>query len=395
MHFHPSPPPAQHISHQPHPHPTNAMKITTLGAGIFGLVLARSLLSKSKSKSLPNLNLRIYTKPPLAPKNNYSITLLPRSYRPLLRLLGLDENEFRRRIAVGEGNGEEMRVNRGALESLLREGVEVREREVRGLGANGEVEFLDGERESGGVVVGTDGVHSVVRKAVVENSRSSSGDFEILPFAVYRGKRRVSPNFFGEKAMGEGSLSRKITRGDGTTALLRISIDSEPRKEKDQIDISYTYSRPATGSSDPLLRPDRAKDEAKKIPEALFEEIESLQGQLDEPFTSIFSGPAMREDGLLHWLMRTLSVEQNVLEAAAREKGIVLIGEAASAEPILGGLGANEAIEDAMALAEFLWESGEAGLEKFYGLRKREWDRGVEASKVRIAEMHGVPHANL
>lgn len=297
----------------------------------------------------------------------------------------------------GKGSGEEMRVNRGALENLLREGVEVREKEVKGLTSGGKVEFTDGEKQNGGVVIGADGVHSTIRKSVLEHSQSQSrsGDFEILPFAVYRGKRRVSPNLFSETAMREGSTSRKVTSSDGSTALLRISIDSSPRREKDEIDISYTYSRPAKGRSDPLFRPDRAKNEAREIPEALFEEVDTLKAQLEEPFASVFSASAMRGDGLLHWLMRTLSVEQDVLEAAAREKGVVFVGEAAHAEPILGGLGANEAIEDAMALAEFLVENGEDGLEKFYALRKREWDRGVEASRVRIAEMHGMPHANL
>ena len=50
----------------------------------------------------------------------------------------------------------------------------------------------------------------------------------------------------------------------------------------------------------------------------------------------------------------------------AYARGVLLIGDAAHAQPILGGEGANQAIVDAMSLAEYIAAHGVGGLEKWY-----------------------------
>lgn len=69
------------------------------------------------------------------------------------------------------------------------------------------------------------------------------------------------------------------------------------------------------------------------------------------------------------------------------------MGDAVHAEPILGGQGANVAIEDGMRLAELIADG--KPLSQFYKERQDVWARSRKESKARIAAMHGVTKPSL
>ncbi|EME47709.1 hypothetical protein DOTSEDRAFT_21467 [Dothistroma septosporum NZE10] len=365
-------------------------RISIVGAGIAGLVLGRCLLQRGLravlfEKSRPSSN-----------RNSYGITLHADSYRPLLKLLDLEEKSFRNRVLVDTaaedghtaGVGTTIRVNRNRFETLLAEGLDIRwEHELKefdtasGIGLN----FTNGSSHEAEVLVGAEGPHSLIRQTI-----SPETDFKILPFAVYNGKRRLSPEDFDMKIkphLGNATiLEQKVN-----DIVLQISISDIG---KDEVSISYTYSRPGRDSGDALYRPSRPKSEAKETPDALFQEIEGIGHELQDPFQFVFDPETMKKDRMLNWLMRTLRVERDVLDQTS-QSGVLLLGDAVHAEPILGGYGANEAIEDGLRLAEMLVEGGGQNLDKFYEHRFEIWEKGAVESERRIACMHDVAKANL
>lgn len=155
--------------------------------------------------------------------------------------------------------------------------------------------------------------------------------------------------------------------------------------EPEAVDISYIYSRPAK-DQDQLHRPDRHTNEAENITEALFTEIEAL-GNVESPFKEMFVVDKMRDDRILHWLMRDIVVPLGDLSMLASE-GVLLVGDSAHAMPILGGEGANFAITDAVGLAEVIQNQGQRGLLSYYQKKHPEWELAVEQIEKRLADMH-------
>ncbi|KAI5359020.1 Putative FAD-binding domain, FAD/NAD(P)-binding domain superfamily [Septoria linicola] len=371
-------------------------RISIIGAGIAGLTLGRCLQNKGIQSTIFE-KARQSTS-----RNSYGITLHSKFYQPLLKVLDLDETAFRKRIAVDAGIGGTGRVsggkdaapdsrsfkaNKNLFEALLAEGLEVKwEHEltsVEPLPGAVELDFKNHNRHASTFVIGADGPHSQVRRTILPNA-----DFTILPYATYNGKRRISradwDREFAPAFNGGAVVEQKI---NGT--LLQISLNSINDEEAS---VNYVFSRAAkrSGEGDALFRPKREKTEAKDTPEELFTEVQALSNQLSGPFATIFHSDAMKKDRLLNWLMRSLPINTSNLTKQA-EEGIVLIGDAVHAEPILGpGLGANESIEDAIALAEVLDAGKEVKLNKLYDRRGQAWQTGIQEAERRIAEVHGV-----
>lgn len=67
--------------------------IIILGSGIAGLTLSRCLRAKGIAST-------IYERATSSPRHNYGITLHESAYNPLLKVLDLEEHNFRRRTAV-------------------------------------------------------------------------------------------------------------------------------------------------------------------------------------------------------------------------------------------------------------------------------------------------------
>jgi 2-polyprenyl-6-methoxyphenol hydroxylase-like FAD-dependent oxidoreductase len=352
---------------------------TIIGAGLSGLTLSRCL----KSHGIPAT---LYERTSSPAQHGYGITLYASTYTSLLKVLGVDERAFKRRVAVDAGSGRIakdsgrcFRANRGKLEEWLREGLDVRWehalKDVEWGTGSSILHFANGERVENDVVVGADGVHSAVRRGVLPDSQLT-----ILPYVVYNGKRRIERAEFEEKIAPhlEGSNVVNGTKGD---ARVNVSVNDYT---EDKVGVSWTYSRPSRGLGDALHKPERALSGATIIPDELYQELDALD--LPQPFATIFEPQMLRKDRILHWLMRTVIVPKRELQDLARN-GIVLMGDAAHAQPIVGGNGANEAILDAVSLAERL-VGGEKDMGDWVDERYSQWERSENEAKANIDKMH-------
>lgn len=379
-----------------------SQSITIIGAGIGGLTLGRCLL-KHGIKTI------LYEKAPRGPRNNYGITLHYSAVRPLCKILDIRENELKKHIAVdadvgGMGKQEgpldsgiydttqSFRANKAKLEQLLSEGLDVRYecplKDMKTTASGPELHFVSGDVIHADFVVGADGPHSVVRKALLP-----ANGLEVLPFVAYNGKRRIPRNKFME--LYEPAMrNMNVLEQKHKDTLLNVSVNEH---KEEQVSISWTYSRPARGDSDSLHRPDRSNAEAKDIPEALFQEVNALEN-LEQPFLDVFNAEKMRKDRMLHWLMRRALAPLSDLQETLAKNQVCFLGDAAHAEPIIGGNGANAAIIDGVQIAKVIAEKGFAGLEERYNTAYPFWQLASKEDEERIAKMHEVsrrPEANL
>ncbi|USP79004.1 hypothetical protein yc1106_06278 [Curvularia clavata] len=372
--------------------------ISIIGAGIAGLTLGRSLLRRG----IPAV---LYEKGASKPRFNYGITLHATAYRPLLSLLDIDEDAFKRRVAVdaeSDGTGKigssvdlpnhsgmydtksSFRANRNKLEQLLREGLDIRwehtPQSVEPSSNGTQLKFQNGELGTANIIVAADGVHSSIRKILLP-----SAQLNVLPYIAFNGKRRIDRNTFNTfyaPAMRDANVVEE-RHGD---AVLHVSINDTKEQE---ISLSWIYSRPVRSESDRLHQPNRPKEDATKIPEELFQEVGAL-GSLQPPFSDVFDPEKMRGDRVLHWLMRSMLVSLPELQSVAVDTGLCFLGEAAHAEPIVGGNGANAAILDAVSLAEKIADGDEASVEKWYEEVYPQWKKGVEEAQRGIGNIHRV-----
>ncbi|KAK0119170.1 hypothetical protein ONS95_008028 [Cadophora gregata] len=384
---------------------TLAQPIHIIGAGIGGLTLARCF----KHRGVQSI---IFDKSPSPALHNYGVSLQPWATKLLINVLNVDESSFARRVAVdglrggtgkvypslvsglgsGKGHAELLRAHQGRLEEVLREELDIKwGHALEGVEANGTghtLTFKDKEKVHCDIVVDASGVHSQIRKSLLPHVQ-----LNVLPYVVFRGSRRVERAAFKEtyeSYFKDGNIIE--TKQDET--LLQIAIN-DYQQISGAVDISYIYSRPShTKSEDPLHQPDRLPIQASDISEEFFAEISRLQ-DLEQPFKDAFDEGNVRKGRTLHWLMRDVLVKREELERLANQgRGVLLIGDAAHALPVLGGEGACFAIRDAVELAGFvgegLGEPGEAVVdaEGFYGSIYTDWEDAVRIGEQRLREMH-------
>jgi 2-polyprenyl-6-methoxyphenol hydroxylase-like FAD-dependent oxidoreductase len=366
--------------------------VSIIGAGIGGLTLGRCLLKRGVQAVL-------YERMPSTSRHSYGVTLHPSTYLPLLNILGMDECTFKCRVAVDGAVGGSGKINPSALilsnqvdkssfrahreklELLLREGLDVQwEHALERVeeSSDGELQLClkSGPTLKRSFIVGVDGPHSITRK-----SFSPSTELSILPIVAFNGKRRVERALFDE-VYGPAMDGANVVEVKVNEVVLQVSIIEQ---KADQIGISWIYSRPSRGSTDPLYKPNRPVSGATDIPKEFFQEIDAL-GNLEQPFKEIFNAEKLQKERILHWLMRVVLVPLPELQEL-NKKGVVLMGDSVHAEPILGGNGANEAIGDGIALAECI-ANGDS-ISSWYERRYPIWKEGVEKSKRLIEEMHG------
>ena len=368
--------------------------IIIIGAGIAGLTLGRCL----KQLGVPAI---LYEKASTSPRYNYGITLCSPAYKGLLVRLGIDETTFRRQTTVDGPNGigmlahsflgessshtaDEFLAHRGTLDTFLSQGLDIRYehqlKKVR-LGNNYvDLSFTNGKTIKSSLVVSADGVHSHIRISLLSHNH-----LKVLPCVAFNGKRSIDRNRFEAEYATHFKGSNSIkTRMKET--LLQINIS---KIEEDKVDLTYTYSRLPYRYDDCLYKPNRPNASANDIPTEFFTEVASL-GELEPPFANIFDVERLEYDRLLHWLMRCVLVGSADLEHLAAY-GIVMIGDSAHAQPILGGQGANEAMTDGIELAELIIENEKSptrAISQFYELSHQRWKDGVAASEARLSKMH-------
>ncbi len=373
--------------------------ITIAGAGIAGLTLGRCLAHKG----IPSILLERHDS---SPRYNYGVTLHPWAYQPLLLVLQMDETTFRKRLAVDAPRGgteaftgdtmsagseispRTFRCHRGKLERLLQEGQDIRWKHgIKSVDVsqrNVTVEIADEKTIETKVLIGTDGVHSQVRKSLAPDIQP-----KVLPYVVFNGKRSVSLKEYEETLVSHMEDST-IMESRHEDILLQITVNEFAESK---VYLGYTYSRPVRPPSDPLHRPERAMSGAMETPEDFFIEIQNLQG-LKQGFKEIFDVEKVRNDRILHWLMRSSLGSREESQKLA-DRGVLLVGDAVHAMPILGGEGANHAMKDGVELAEHLAANGSDGSRTFVNARYDAWEKGVEQSESRLSEMHIPSRASL
>jgi 2-polyprenyl-6-methoxyphenol hydroxylase-like FAD-dependent oxidoreductase len=381
--------------------PMSRSPLVIIGAGTGGLTLGRSLQRH-------NIPFRIYERADELPRHNYGISLVQRTYQPLLAVLQTGEHEFRRSLAVvkaytlptpvaertaenlthnspysqTQGSSSEFRANRSALERFLSEPIKQsiqyssRFKSIKPASKPSdhvEVTFEGGSAVSE-LVIDCSGVHSPLRAALLPNHQPV-----IHPYVAINGKRYLRPDDWEARYApsfgSETSLQTTVQfehEDNGTTrnitARLEISINETVLDRQDQLErvsISYTYSRKAFPPEDALYLPSRPKQGAKDIPPQFYEEMASLtkSGKLSPVYLEAFNPANAGDDRLLSWLLRSVHLEESDTKAL-RDQGVLMMGDAAYAEPIVGSVpgGANHVIGQAMRLADRLaveWKKGE------------------------------------
>lgn len=372
--------------------------VSIIGAGIGGLALGRCLLKCG-------IPVVLYDKAPSSSRHSYGITLHPSTYMPLLNILGMDERTFKHHVAVDGAMGGigrlkpkslilsdqydkgSFRAHRGNLELLLREGLDIQWEEGlenMDVSANGKLQLhiKSGQSLDRSFAVGADGPHSITRKSLSPGSEPM-----VLPIVAFNGKRRVKKDHF-DAVYGPAMDDCNVVEVKINDTVLQVAIIE---KKADQVGISWIYSRPSQGATDPLYKPNRPASGATNIPEEFFQEIGALQN-LEQPFKEVFYAETLKKERILTWLMRVALVSLAELQEL-QGKGVVFIGDAVHTEPILGGNGANNTIDDAISLAGCI-ANGES-ISLWYEKRYPIWVEATEKSKRLIKEMHWQRKHNL
>lgn len=364
--------------------------IAIIGAGLSGLTLGLCL----KHKGIAAI---VYDRATSSPRYNYGIVLHASTYRPLLSILHMDEKTFREKLAVNAQQGgtgslsgtnspapaDAFRCHRGRLEALLGKDLSIswdkRLKDLQLASQSKELtaSFDDGYSLKTRCLIGCDGPHSMTRQSL-----SSAMRLEVLPYVVFNGKRHIS---YAEymKTVHDYMQNGVLTQAHKGEILLEISVDDI---SKSHVNLSYTFSRPARENNDPLHKPNRAIAGATDIPEEFYEELAALH-DLEPPFKGIFDTEKVRDDRVLHWLMRIVMPDQNEAQRLAKHD-VVLIGDAVHATPILGGEGANMAIRDGIDLAQHIDTHGIDAFEAFSNSKFPVWKESVDNSRRMIENLH-------
>ncbi|KAM3155315.1 hypothetical protein ABEW05_004225 [Botrytis cinerea] len=348
--------------------------VRILGSGLSALTLARSL----HKKKIP---FKIFTKdcPPEDSPNrhDYSLSLPARSIRSLKLLLNMSTKSFQDHLLVpnttpfprGTTNTI-VRVHRGRLErclrSLFKDDIEWNcEIKVRSSGPPRLVFPPHVDALEGNITFDCMGVHSPVQ---------CPGSYNVIsPIVVFRGTVILSKTLWDQKFQDWFPRNTAhINKKFGATNLdLIINQISEQTGE---VSLTYIYSRPVLDglmdTEDELWKPTRPTHEAASpvLIEKFLDEIKTFRHKnvLPGPYNVIFNPEKMKEDRILHWLMRTLRADQpEAIKLWASDEKIMKLGDAVMSMPIVETIGAELAISDGLKAAE--------QIEKFGGERLHCW----------------------
>jgi len=367
--------------------------IHVIGGGIAGLTLGRYLKDKGYQVIL-------YEKSISAPWHNYGISLHTWAYTHLIPLLGLDEETLKKRTSVDgrfgkifpERNADSSlgaivssyRANSGVLRTLLAEGLDIRyDHAMKSLEIGSDrtkIVFANGVTIMSDQIVAADGVHSQIRSTLLPENV-----VEILPFITFSGGRRRLNNIEFKELYAPYFKEGNVLQRSFNNMYLRIAVIERTR---DHVDIGCIYSRPWR-VTDPALKDTKNSSASARleIPESFFDELSTFASALQSPFAETFSSEKLRQERVLPWIMRTVHISSSERQLLEKE-GIPIIGDAAHGTSVLGGMGANVAIQDAIYLGKHIDEHGFENLQRFYKDRYPAWKREIEDSEVVLAQRH-------
>ena len=370
--------------------------ITIAGAGIAGLTLGRCLAQRGIPYTI--LEQKVWP-----PGLNYGITLHPWAYQPLLNLLQVDEASFRKRTAVDGGGSISggtlvtsvnttpgtFRCHRGRLHEFLQQGQDVRwDHKFRSVETTPQkviVSVVNKQAVESDVLIASDGFRSPVRRSL-----APAIQLKMLPFVVVHGQRVMTFDRF-EEIMAPQMQGLSTVQCRQEDVVFEISI--KKKLAAPHFRLSYTYSRPARPEDPLLFGSDKPVEGAKINTEEFYTELQEVKG-LGQAYKEMFDVTNVRRNKMIRWLMQsTMGTEQEIQDLA--DRGVLLVGDAMHAMPILGGEGANYAMKDGIELAEHIATHGPQGIKTFSSSRYADWKKAVEDSEQRLVEMHSPEKASL
>jgi len=438
---------------------TTRAPIRIIGAGLAGLTLGRRLKQLNIPAVLyektppPSSSFS---------RHNYAMTLQYSTWHDiLLDLLGTNGPTLEKRLCVDyenlnkivDGTGrkidianddssipdelkKDIRIVRSKLEEWLRDGLDIRHEtemsdptlitsEQSSSSSSGHTDNGSSDMKNPILTICADGVHSKLRQKL-----SPSTELEILPYVAYYGRRTISledySTSFHDKLLGGKTFTLYKPPSSGqNSSNVRLQVHTNVFKDDgNKVEIAYTYSRPARVSNidetkdnddgvkleqrqetqgeqeeqDPLYTPTRSPSAAKKVPDALFTELESFATSIlssTDQFTnttttknlinSLLLSPStnnttseqqqqqslLQKDKILSWLMRSHILPFNERLRISKQYNITFIGDAAMSSPIVGGNGANVAIFVADMLGKWIAENRGNEME----MEMEEWEK--------------------
>lgn len=157
-----------------------------------------------------------------------------------------------------------LRCHRGKLESILREGLDIRwEQCVKSVDMTSQgisLHIENGPMIESDTLIGADGVHSLLRKSFIPNSHLT-----VLPYVVFNGRHSITLKDY-QHGLQPHMAGQTIIEALHGNVLFRVCVNEYNQKD---VHLGYTYSRPA-GANDPLSKPDRPTNGAENIPEDNF-----------------------------------------------------------------------------------------------------------------------------
>ncbi|KAF6230277.1 hypothetical protein HO133_004617 [Letharia lupina] len=363
---------------------------TVVGAGLGGLILGQCL----KAKNIPAT---ILEKASSSSRFNYGVTLQQSVYQPLLRILQMNEASFLEKCSIGVPEVQvnsattttTIRCHRGRLEGILREGLDIRWEQclksVKMTPQEISLHVENGPTIASDTIIGADGVHSQLRKSFIPSSC-----LNVLPYVVFNGRRSITLQDY-KHGLQQHMAGQTIIHALRGNVLFRVYVNEYTATH---VCLGYTYSRPAR-ANDQLYEPYRPTTGAENIPEEFYAELSLFkQKELGQGFADIFDSEKVRQDRVLHWLMRSSTVPLGEIQDLA-VRGVWLIGDAAHPTPILGGEGANKTITDAIELVDHLSNGSASNKNEFLEKRHQEWRRVLNEGERRLSEMHGLGFPSL
>lgn len=157
---------------------------------------------------------------------------------------------------------------------------------------------------------------------------------------------------------------------------------------KDSVSLDWSYSRASTGATDPLYRPNLSSEEAKQVPQALLDELQTRH--LAEPWCKILSPQNVVNHNVFAWVSRCVATTREEVEKASA-RGVCFVGDSWHAMPIFGGEGGNHAILDGVELAQAIVKNdGEvhAAIQEFYAGSFKRCQDAVKRSRQRFFVLH-------
>lgn len=371
--------------------------VIIIGAGLAGLTLGRCLLSRGIQAII--LEKRHQSQK----RHGYSIALSDSSREILLKqchlkaqdlpvlnshpLLSRSKNRNEDPNKSDSGTECQLRYHLGNLESLLCQDLNICwEHEVEDVSTKGEKVEVDIKSKSSmetATLVAADGVHSRTRRTMAPEV-----SLQVHPYVAFYGTRQVPLDSF-DKVFAPELQSLGIITSMHHDILLRVFVNY---CTETNVGLGYTFSRRAR-NHDLLHKPNRSKSEASMTPSSFYDELDSLSG-LSTALKETFDPQKVRQDRVLHWLMRSAFPDRRQTQDLADQR-VLLLGDALHATPILGSEGADLAVQEACALAEWITKNGTQSLRAYVDSAYTPWAEAVERGVHKLETMHDGSRAAL